>query len=355
LARRSTLKDVAQRAGVSTATVARVLHSSGYVAAATRELVQTALDESDYQLNAVAQGLRKRRTFAIGHLLHGVSPNPFFAKVALGAEQEAANHGCGVLIYNTRGEPEEERRGVEMLLRRRVDAILFTTVVDERNVELAVGAGVAVVQVERVTPVLTLAVTVDNHRGAFEATEHLVALGHEKIALLGVDPDRRRDAGGVPRQHAVERERLSGYLDALGAHGIRVREALVVLGASYYAIDEARTAVGRWLELAAVERPTAVFATCDILAAGVLQEVYARRLRVPDDLSVVGYDDTYAGHLTPPLTTVEQPMAELGRAAVRLAMTALPEGNGAGRSHSERLATRLAVRSSTGAPRNRAA
>lgn len=341
------LKDVAERAGVSVSTVARVLHDNGYVAGPTREAVDAALAECGYQINTVAQRLRKQRSGEIGHILDSISPNPFFAGVALGSERAAAEYGCTVLFSNTHGDADLERTGVEALLQRRVEAILFTTVTDERNVELALSAGAVVVQVERMSDVATHAVTVDNYRGAFDATEHLLRLGHRRVACLGVDPDLRA-AGTAPHRSVVERERLSGYFDALRSFGVTGDDELVTLGPTYYDVPAARAAVRRWLQLPAARRPTAIFATCDIMAAGILQEAHVSRLRVPDDLSLVGFDDTYASHLTPPLTTVRQPMDELGRAAVRLAMT--PREGGAGLPRRERLTTQLIVRESTAPP-----
>lgn len=347
-ARPATLKDVAERAGVSVTTVARVLHDNGYVSGSTRGLVAAALAESGYQINVMAQRLRKQRSAEIGHILDSISPNPFFAGVALGSEQAAVEHGCTVLFHNTHGDADLERAGVEALLQRRVEAILFTTVTDERNVELALSAGVPVVQVERVSDVATHAVTVDNYRGAFDATEHLLKLGHRRVACLGVDPDLRAARGTAPHRRVVERERLSGYYDAMRSFGLPIDDDFVTLGPSYYDVPATRAAVRRWLQLPLARRPTAIFATCDIMAAGILQEAHVCQLRVPDDLSLVGFDDTYASHLTPPLTTVQQPMAELGRTAVRLAMTS--RSNGLTSPLRERLTTQLIVRESTAPP-----
>ncbi|MFN8665462.1 MAG: LacI family DNA-binding transcriptional regulator [Thermomicrobiales bacterium] len=342
------LKDVAERAGVSVSTVARVLHDNGYVSGPTREAVDAALAECGYQINTVAQRLRKQRSAEIGHILDSISPNPFFAGVALGSERAAAEYGCTVLFSNTHGDADLERTGVEALLQRRVEAILFTTVTDERNVDLALSAGATVVQVERVSDVATHAVTVDNYRGAFDATEHLLRLGHRRVACLGVDPDLRAAPGTAPHRRVVERERLSGYFDALRTFGVAGDDELVTLGPTYYDVPAARAAVRRWLQLPAARRPTAIFATCDIMAAGILQEAHVNQLRVPDDLSLVGFDDTYAGHLTPPLTTVRQPMEELGRVAVRLAMTS--RDGAVSTPQRERLTTQLIVRESTAPP-----
>ena len=347
--RRPTLRDVAARAGVGTSTVARVVHNEGYVADDTRRLVLEAIAATGFRINAVAQHLRTQRTDVLGHVLHSISPNPFFAEVALGAEQAAAASGRTMLLALTNGDPDLERRGVEALIQRRVDAILFTTVVDPANVALAVAARVPVVQVERPCAVATASVTVDNHRGAWEAASHLADLGHRRIACLAVDPGPSPDHGTPTHHDRVEHERLQGHRDALRDHGLPDDPALLGLAGSYYDMPAARTLVGAWLDLPRPERPTAVFATCDILAAAVLQEVHARRLRVPDDLSLVGFDDTVADHLAPRLTTVRQPMPELGQAAVRLALAAV-RGEPAAGTASERLAARLVVRESTSHP-----
>jgi LacI family transcriptional regulator, galactose operon repressor len=356
MTRAATLKDVARLARVSTATVARVLHNNGYVAEETRAAVEVAIAQTGYQLNAVAQGLRKRRTLTLGHVVLHLSPNPFFAGVALGVEQAAAASGCGVLVVNTHGDPAHERLGVETLIRRRVDAILFTTCVDAANARLALAAGIPVVQVERSTPVATHAVTVDNYRGSFEATEHLIGLGHRRIAYLGETPEGASNAPAGRRSRIVERERVSGYVDALRIHQLPVDDTLIDLRGTYNDLGHARAATRRFLALPIAQRPTAIFATCDLLAAGVLQEIYVARLRVPDDLSVVGFDDTHAAYLAPPLTTVAQPMVEIGRTAARLVLDQLVDlpshpsagANGQPRVLTARLATRLMVRESTG-------
>ncbi|MDP9363308.1 MAG: LacI family transcriptional regulator [Chloroflexota bacterium] len=351
MARRATLKDVAELAGVSTATVARVLHGNRYVADETRRLVEAAVAETGYQINAVAQGLRRQRTATIGHLLHGVIPNPFFAGVALGAEQEALRHGYGVLMVNTHEDAGRERLGVETLIRRRVDGILFTTPTHEDNVRLALGAGIPVVQVERMTGADTPAVTVDNLVGARAAVEHLISLGHRRIAYMGADPCRMRERPGAARWPDVEQERLSGYRDVLRDHDLPVDETLIGLGRYYAREARERPNDGYvWMRrfLQREDPPGAVFATSDLLAAGALQAIYERSLRVPDDVSVVGFDDTYAPYFAPPMTTVAQPMVEIGEAAARLVFRGLSGPDGPAGERVVRLPTRLIVRASTG-------
>jgi LacI family transcriptional regulator len=350
-----TLKDVAERAKVSTATVARVLHNSGYVADETRRQVEVVLTETGYQINALAQGLRTQRTFTLGHVVQSIAPNPFFAGVARGVEEEAARQGCGVVLYTTQLDPERERKAVQTLIRRRVDAIIFTKVAHEPNVELALNAGIPVVQVERVSSMPAHAVTADNYVGSVEATSHLIRLGHRKIAFLGVDPNRPYSATGDFRSRLEgtgwrrgDAERLAGYVDVLAAHDLPLAGQFVDLDGNYYDPDWARTSMRRLLSIPEHSRPTAVFATCDMLAAGALQEIYAHGLRVPHDISVIGYDDTFASHLTPPLTTVRQPMLEMGEAAARLALGALSVERDESAAQHERLSTYLVERESTG-------
>lgn len=319
--------------------------------------VTAAIAQTGYRVNAVAQGLRRQRTYLIGHVLQAIAPNPFFATVALASQQEAARHGCGLILSTTQANPDIEREVVETLLRQRVDAILFTTVTSEDNVSLAAASGIPVVQVERVGAVETHGVSVDNFVGAFDAVEHLIELGHRRIAFIGVSldtPHGRSNDGRIVsysyERRSVERERLGGYTSALAAHDIQEDPRLIDLGNTYYSSERGNKVTRRLMDLDPEIRPTAIFAGCDLLAAGVLQELTARGLRVPEDISVVGYDDTYASHLSPPLTSVAQPMVELGTVAIGMTMKALEGGLPNGEVLRKRLAAKLVIRSSTGPP-----
>jgi LacI family transcriptional regulator len=351
--RRATLKDVADMAGVSTATVARVLHDNGYVAPETRELVERAIAETGYQINAIAQGLRRQRTFTIGHVLHSIIPNQFFAAVAEGVEAVASRHGCGVLMVTTHGDAARERQAVETLIQRRVDAIIFTTATHVDNVRLAVDAAIPVVQVERMTSVQTPAVTADNYGGAYAATEHLISLGHRRIGFIGVDPAAIRARPGSATHPDVEQERLSGYLAAMRDRRLSVDDALITLEDGYITVTDAPLNRGylpmvHLLDLA--EPPTAVFVTFDLLAAGALQAIYERGLGVPEDISIVGFDDTYAPYLSPPLTAVRNPMLDMGQLAARLVFQQLDGNEDGAAETSRRLPMELTVRASTARP-----
>jgi DNA-binding LacI/PurR family transcriptional regulator len=331
-----TLREVARRAGVSTATVARVLQGGRRVAPETAARVRGVLEDSGYRVNAVARGLSRGTTRTIGHLLHVAGVNPFYSWVALGLQQRAAEHGYEVILYNSHADPASETAGVEVFLGRRVDAIVFTTALDPKNVEIAASA-VPVVQVERPTPVPTATVTVDNGRGATQATRHLIDLGHRDILFVGAPPVHE----DWPSTGAVEQQRIRGYLRAMRSAGLSPRVKTHDGGGAQYREELARDLAR---EVIAHERiPTAVFAGSDLFAAGVLQALHEARLRVPDDISVVGFDDTDAAKLTPPLTTVALPMIDVGREALELALVNDPKLH-------RRLRATLVTRASTAKP-----
>jgi len=342
--RKITMKDVASEAGVSTATVGRVIHERGYVSQKARKRVERAVKKTGFRLNLVAQSLRRNRSMTLGHLLTSIVPNPFFAGIELGVEQEAIQHGYNVLIWNVLSDPRREREGVETFIRRQLDAIIFTTPLDPENVLLARQAGIPIIQVERPSALESHLITVDNFVGAASAMEHLMQLGHRRIAFIGKRFDQK------PRpQDKVDFERLAGWRDTLLKYGIQPPEDWLAT-ADLYSIEDGFQATQKFLEL----QPgiTAIFAACDILASGALQAIYERGLRVPEDISVVGFDDTYAPFMTPPLTSVRQPVYEIGVEAARLAIEVLENAEQFQEHYQTRqLETQLKIRSSTGVPR----
>jgi LacI family transcriptional regulator len=344
------LKDVAALAGVSTATVSRVLHGNGYVSARAREHVEEALRDSGYRLNAVAQELRRQKTITIGLILHGELSHPFVGEIVIGAEQAAAEHGFNVLLFNARGNADRERECVETLLKRRVDGIIFTTAVHGKNVSFALDAGVRAVEIERRLCNAASAVVVDNHAAAMEAMRHLVSLGHRKIGFLG-EPfphGSEDDTAGIPK------ERFEAYRDALEACGQVLDNSHIVLGRypreqGGWGGLEAGAACMRCLLRQAPDL-TAVFAVSDLVAAGAMQALYAEGIRVPEQLSVVGFDDTFARYLAPPLTTIRQPMFDMGYKAASLAISLITEDAPGGSV--EHCQTRLIIRETTAPARS---
>jgi DNA-binding LacI/PurR family transcriptional regulator len=206
-----------------------------------------------------------------------------------------------------------------------------------------------IVQIEREQTRDTHAVLVDNRAGTASAMRHLLELGHRRIAFIGGDPARYPRS--LSRGCSVEEERLEAYANSLSEAGVSVDRRLIQLGEYVVTSEDGSNLAGyrgmkKILELP--ERPTAVVAGCDILAAGALQAIYEARLRIPDDISVVGYDDTLAASLAPRLTTVAQPMADLGRTAIRLALSEIADPEI--KPKTVTLSPRLVVRDSTAAP-----
>jgi LacI family transcriptional regulator len=347
--KRINIKSVAEQAGLSTATVARVLHNNGYVADATREKVMKAVNETGYQINSIARSLKRNRSNVIGHLLRSTVPNPFYVKVARGVEELALRNGYTTLTYNVQHNPEAERKGVDTFLGWRVDAVIFTTPLASENVDRALAAGIPVIQVERPRSDKGLCLTVDNSAGAREAMEHLLSLGHRRIAYVGQRPGSQENVFA----DYVEEQRFGEYREALSAAGA-LDQSLIAFGEAYRPSDIDAHGLGYqamngWLDSGA--RPTAVFASSDILAAGVLQAIHEHGLQVPRDISVVGFDDTLAPFLAPELTSVYLPAHELGLAAAQLALDQLSGKTGLNESL-QPFTTRLVPRAST-APLNK--
>jgi LacI family transcriptional regulator len=270
----------------------------------------------------------------------------------MGAEHAAVEQGFNVLIFNARGDVEREREGVETLLTRRVDGIIFTTALSRDNVDLAIEAGVSAVEVERQLSDAASAVVVDNYSGASDAMQHLLQLGHRKIGYIG-EPYTLLKRDTDDQVDRVVKDRFDAYRDALQSAGAGFDESHVVLDdyPRYVGGSGGLETGTRYMARLLEQAPdlTAVFAASDLLAAGALQMLYAREMRVPEHMSVVGFDDTFAKHLTPPLTTVMQPMFEMGVRAASAAIKLLADG--AGEPTTEVCSTSLVIRGSTALPR----
>lgn len=322
--RSATLIEVARLAGVSTATVNRVLKRQGYISDEAREKVLAAVEATRYRPNILAQGLRTRRSQTIGLMLTAITVNPFFVGVAHAVELAGLAAGYRTVMFNHGGSAEQERVGIENFIAQRVDAVLFCTAMQPENLALLERAGIPAIEIERSSTASASCVRVDNYVGARAAVDHLVSLGHSAIAFVGGDTALYpRDAA---RGRSVEEDRLAAYRDGMAAHGLIPKEEWIRLG-TYYDLDGGNTGKeGREHAealMALTDPPTAIFATCDILAAGVLQALYRTGKRVPEDVSVVGFDDTLASYLSPELTTVAQPVSLLGEQAFHMALAAI--------------------------------
>ncbi len=331
---RATIRDIAKLAGVSIATVSRVLNDRPDVAPETRDAVLRHIREHNFTSNRSARALSSGRTGLIGLSVPMVQGD-YFAAILAGASEALYEQEMRAVLCTTLHEHEREVSLIERLIDGATDgAIILLPEESSEELRALQAHGYPFVVGDPREPLEDgiPAVSAAHSAGAKAATKHLLELGHRRIALIT-----------GPRQWVSTEERLSGYLTALAAAGVLPSQDLVVDGD--FKLEGGRAAAEFLLDLP--EPPTAIFASNDNMALGAMQVARERGLRVPEDLSVVGFDDgESAGIVTPPLTTVRQPLAELGRIAVSL-LTRLIEGQRVEALRIE-LATRLVVRESTG-------
>lgn len=299
----TTSSEVARAAGVSQATVSRVLNDDPRVAAATRARVLSAIKRLNYTPNAIARGLVTRRTGIIGVVVANIM-NPFYPEFLEAIADRLAESQLKMLLFNASGQPEEEY--IRVLLEQQVEGVVFTSATcDSRLVqELADRRFPAVLTNRYIKDIALDAAVGDNEGGARAVADHLLTLGHERIGVIAGD-----------HLASTSNERLAAFRAALHDAGRAIDDDLV-RQANFdptMARDCARDLLDR------PDRPTAIFCLNDLMAFGVLNAVRGLGLRVPDDVSVVGFDDIWmAGWESFRLTTVHQPLAEMARAAVDL-------------------------------------
>lgn len=304
-----TMQQVAERAGVSTALVSLVMRDAPNVSDHRRALVLQAASELGYRPNVLARNLASRRTRTIGVVLNDLH-NPFFAEIVDGLQFAADDGGYRVLIGNGRHTAAGERAAVETFLQFRVDGLVMAGPTVTVAALEAAAASTALVVVGRTTRSTKLdTVNTDDRLGAELAVDHLVSLGHTRIAHV----DGGRGAGSALRR--------SGYQRAMAAHGLSDR-TMIASGD----FSEAGGYAAATKLLARRARPTAIFASNDLSAVGALDAAEDGGLRIPDDISIMGYDNTSLAamhHMS--LTTIHQPRENIGRVAVELLLERLED------------------------------
>ena len=329
----ATIREVARRAGVAPITVSRVINHSGYVSDSTRARVEKAIAELKYVPNALAQGLRFNKTDVIALVLSDVT-NPFWTTVARGTEDAANEENYSVVLCNTDEDVEKQERYIQLLLRRQVDGFLLVPASNATDtIRFIQQQRVPLVILDRqLTGVSVDIVRADSEGGAYDLTRHLIELGHRRIAILS-----------GPETTSTSTQRVAGYQRALEDAHLNVDPALISYGRFYQDSGHERTVH----LLALSPPPTAIFAANNFIAIGVMKALYGSGLRIPQDISVVGFDDLPPGLLVQPfLTVAAQPAYEMGYRGTKLLLERIG-GKGPSSAQTIVLPTQLVIRQSS--------
>jgi LacI family transcriptional regulator len=306
----ATSSEVAREAGVSQATVSRVLNEDPRVAPETRARVLEAIERLNYTPNAIARGLVTSKTGLIGVVVSDIM-NPFYPEFLEAITDTLGEHGLRTVLFNARNQGEDVYTRV--LLEQRVDGIIFTSALrNSLMVRKLTERGFPLVLTNRYAENVECDMAIgDNLGGGRLAGEHLLELGHRRIAVMTGDP-----------QTSTSHERLEGLRQALEQAGVELDEELVRMAG----FSSARTQAETTAVLSLDDPPTAVFCLNDVMAFGAINGIRAAGLSIPDDVSVVGFDDIWmAGWQAFQLTTVHQPLAEMARSSVDLLINRLEE------------------------------
>ncbi|WP_217370037.1 LacI family DNA-binding transcriptional regulator [Nonomuraea antri] len=345
----ATIADVARLAGVSSATVSRVINRNYPVAAATRERVESAITELGYVANAHARALAGTTNRTVGIIINDLV-DPFYAYISRGVERESTALGRLCMVCCTQGGPEQELALIDLLHEQRADAVILVGgAYEDRAYAAQVSRRARALHASGSTLVLcgrpslgddvpTKVVEYDNEGGAFSVTDYLINQGHRRILFLG-----------GPAMLSTTIARVAGHRRALELRGLPYERELVRNGplSRRFGYEGIRAALADGLDF------TAVFAANDTVAAGVMQAFEQAGISVPGDISVAGYDDVpIAQELRPRLTTVRIPLEEMGRQAVRLALGSPDEDDYlAPVQTTARVGTTIVIRESVAPPR----
>ncbi|WP_309081447.1 LacI family DNA-binding transcriptional regulator [Zhihengliuella sp.] len=325
-----TISDVAAEAGVGRSTAARTLGGYGYVSPEVRERVLAAAERIGYRTNALARSMSTGVSHTLGVIVADIA-NPFFGGVVRGISDASRARGFDTLVLSTHEDLAEEVAATNVLIDKRVDGIIVASAAldaaSASHIEQARARGIKVVLVDRAVPGLDLdAVLIDNRAAARDAVARLIAAGHRRIGFVWGPPiegrpRRRRDlVDGAVRNLWTDGERLQGYLDALDDEGIVFDADLVMVGAKTE--EHAQVEVARMLELP--DPPTALFCTENDAMTGSLRALRDAGLRVAEDISLIGFDDSsWAAVIEPPLTMIEQPTLALGAKAAEVLLAGI--------------------------------
>lgn len=298
----ATMKDIARIAKVSTSTVSHVINNTRYVSDEIREKIMKVVNELNYTPSAVARSLKVKETKTLGMLVTATS-NPFFAEVVSGVEQYCNQHHYNLIISSIDGNEQRLQQNIQTLIQKQVDGLLLMysdtrhAMVEQLNLNLPI-----VVMDWWPTELNADKIYENSEFGAYLATKTLIEQGHKNIAIITGKLDK-----------SLAHNRLLGYQKALQDAHLPINPDWII--ESHFDFEGGVEGMKKLLQI--TPRPTAVFACSDTIAVGVYQVTWQQGLRIPQDISVIGYDNIMlAQYLTPPLTTIHQPKAELGKLAV---------------------------------------
>lgn len=297
------IKDVAQKAGVSVATVSRVINHNPNVKAHLKERVLRAIEEIGYQPSGIARNMRNQSVPVIGLIISDIQ-NPFFTSMVRAVEDNALENGYTVLLCNSDEDPKKEQLYLDVMTRERVAGIIIVPSHSKCCPSLKKLKIPIVVVDRKLRNMQCDSVLLDNVSGSKQATEHLINLGHRRIGFVG-----------APTTISVGADRLLGYQKALREHGIPEDNTLIEIG-DFKETGGYQAALNL---LKLDQRPTAIFSVNNLMTMGTLKAINEIRLKIPDDISVIGFDDMpWLTLITPPLTAVRQPVYKMGAEAAKL-------------------------------------
>lgn len=328
-----TVKDVAEKSGVSVSTVSHVINGTRFVSEDLKTKVRKAMDDLEYKPNLIARSLRTKRSNVLGLIIADIT-NPYYSEIARNIEYLGHQKGYTVMLCNSEGDPIKEEFYIRRLTEARADGIIIVSskIQPELLTEMT-GEKLPVILIDKHgSGIHQDLIAIDEFEGGRLATEHLIQLGHCRIACVN----------GVSVNY-LNLDRLNGYRMAMKAAGLEVDPRLEI--SSGFDVDDGFRH-GQIL-LAMENRPTAIFATGDLIAYGVIQAAHQMGIHIPNDLSVVGFDDIYLSKFfIPPLTTISQPIYEISESAVNCFFERMENTQKTGRTIHYNI--HLEVRESTG-------
>ncbi|MBS4220482.1 LacI family DNA-binding transcriptional regulator [Bacillus sp. FJAT-49711] len=307
-----TIYDVAKAAGVSIATVSKVINNTGQMRDTTRERVKETMEKLNYHPSLMASALTGKGTETLGLLVPDIS-NPFFSEMAKTIEDRAHESGMSVIICSTDENVEKEKKYIELLQRKHVDGMIVASSFHNKEVlEGVASRGIPLVMLTRDDAGLGVtSISVDDFKGGYEATSHLISEGHQDILIIA--------------EYAKSSKlRIYGYLEAHAEHDLVSREENICRTVA--SIENGKECFRQIVQKGRV--PSGIFACNDLIAVGVIQEAKEIGLKIPEDLSIIGFDNTILATTTVPgLTTVAQPITEMGKKVVDVIISEIKNKN----------------------------